>query len=89
MDNTKVSRDGNIIFISGSLYDFRRLLSEIHKAIFNAGYTDIQLDFSKCTAAFQSSMLGICAQILKYTHEGISFSLNLRFLSRICGWPWG
>lgn len=52
MDNTKVSRDGNIISVSGNLYDFRKLLSEIYKAIMNAGYTDIQLDFSECTTAF-------------------------------------
>ena len=77
MDNTKVSRENNIISVVGSLYDFRRLLSEVHKSIMNAGYTDIELNFSQCTAAFQSSMLGICAQILKYTYDGITFNLIL------------
>jgi anti-sigma regulatory factor (Ser/Thr protein kinase) len=77
MDNTKVSRVGNKISVVGPLLDFRRLLAEVHKAIMNAGYTDIHLDFSKCTSAFQSSMLAICAQTMKYTNDGILFQLTM------------
>lgn len=77
MDNTKVTRDNNCISIIGPLYDFRRLLSEIHKSIITDGFTNIELDFNQCISAFQSSMLGICAQILKYIDEGVSFNLIL------------
>jgi anti-sigma regulatory factor (Ser/Thr protein kinase)/anti-anti-sigma regulatory factor len=83
MDNSKVSRNGNSISVIGPLLDFRRFLSEVHKSIINAGYTDIVFDFSKCTSAFQSSMLAICAQTMRYTNEGILFELKMPEVSTL------
>lgn len=77
MDTSRITRESNIISILGRLSDFRRLLSETHKSIHQAGYTYLVLDFSQCTAAFPSSMLGICSQIMKYSHDGVEFDLTL------------
>ena len=76
--SNQVQRKDNHIIVEGRLTDFnfRRLLSEIHKAINERGYQDIVLDFSRCASAFPNSMLGICAQVLAYRRGGIDFSLT-------------
>ena len=76
---SQIQRNDNHIVVDGNLrdYSFRRLLSEVHRAIDERGYQDLVLDFSRCTRAFQTSMLGVCSQVLAYRHGGIDFGLIL------------
>jgi len=69
-----VIRDGNVIGVTGELSGFHKLLSEVHLAIERAEYKDLRLDFSKCTLAFQNSVLALCAQVLRCRESGIDFT---------------
>ena len=71
-----VFRQENHIVVKGDLYDFHRLLSQIHQAIENAEYKDIVLDMEECTSAFPGPMLSLCAQVLAYRNAGIDFTLK-------------
>ena len=87
-----VDRNGNEIVVVGDLDDFHRFLSLIHVAIEKAGYLELVLNLESCTAAFQNSMLSVCAQVMAYRNAGIEFSLKpptsarLRNLFRNTGW---
>ena len=74
---SQVHREGQRIIVQSDLTDycFRGLLSELHKAVDDRGYSDLVLDFSQCTAAFANSMLGLCAQVLAYRNGGVDFEL--------------
>ena len=72
---TQVIREANKIKVFGDLRDFHYLLAQVHQAIENAGYSDITIDMSECTAAFQNSMLSVCAQVIAYREAGIEISL--------------
>ena len=71
----QLQREGNKIRINGDLQNFHVLLTLIHQCIDKAGYNDVVLDMSKCTSAFQNSMLSVCAQVIRYRAEGIDFTL--------------
>ncbi len=90
--NAHITCRGNALTVNGALGDFRGLLSELHQAITIRGCSEIVLNLKRCTSAFQSSMLLLCAQILAYRQEGIAFSLIapdnevLRSLFRNTNW---
>lgn len=72
-----INREHNRIAVSGNLLDsdLHFLLANVHHAIERAQFDDIVLDFRNCSAAFQSSMLGVCAQALAYRESNINFEL--------------
>lgn len=70
-----VERIENRIVVTGELFDFHRLLSQLHAIVEKLEYTDVIIDFGKCTSAFQQSMLSVCAQVLAYRNGGIDFTL--------------
>ncbi|WP_411727804.1 STAS-like domain-containing protein [Methyloglobulus sp.] len=72
-----IDRINDKIIIVGAFDKFPILLSYIHTAINKAGYSEIVLDFSDCTSAFQNAMLSVCAQIMAYRKAGVYFSLEL------------
>jgi hypothetical protein len=65
--------------VEGDYYesDLHYFLATIHKAVENSGYMDLILDFSKCNAAFPSTMLASCAQVMKKRASGIDFQFIL------------
>jgi hypothetical protein len=71
-----VHRNGNRIALSGVLRieDLYKPLAVLHHAV-QAGYQDIVLDFSKCTAAFAGPMLGLCCRALKLRGEQIEVAV--------------
>lgn len=77
--SSQISRTGNSIQIGGRLQggDFRSVFSEIHRAVNDAGYSDLELDFSNLKSAFPSSILPICSHIMALTECHIDFSLKL------------
>ena len=62
--------------------DLHRPLASIHQAV-NAGFQDIVLDFSSCTAAFAGPMLALSAQVLRLRENRIDFELVLPSDSRL------
>ena len=71
----QIERVGNTIRVMGDLWNFHLLLSLIHHCTKKAGYSDIVLDMSLCTSAFQNSMLSVCAQVMRYRASGVEFKL--------------
>ena len=71
-----IARDGNRINFGGEFgsADLHRPLASIHQAV-NAGFQDIVLDFSSCTAAFAGPMLALSAQVLRLRENRIDFDL--------------
>jgi hypothetical protein len=72
---SSVERADNRVVVQGDLYDFHRFLAIIHAIVEKAGYRDVVLDLERCSAAFQNSMLSVCAQVMAYRAAGVSFSL--------------
>lgn len=74
-----VARDGNSINFGGEFghADLHRPLACIHQAVNDAGYKDIVLDFSACTAAFAAPMLALCAQVMRLRAERVDSELVL------------
>lgn len=67
MAETRIFRDKNRIVFQGAfgLADLLRPLAGLHQAVQNAGYSDLTLDFSSCTAAFAGPMLALCSQVMR------------------------
>jgi len=70
-----IERIENKIVVVGELNDLHRLLADVHIIVERLKYQDVILDLSKCTSAFQNTMLSVCVQILAYRNSGISFTL--------------
>src|SRR5947209_1373540 len=73
--NSSIERIDNRIVVTGELFDFHRLLAQIHAIVEKLGYRDVVLDLEHCSSAFQNSMLSVCAQVVAYRNAGISFDL--------------
>lgn len=73
----KIERKGERISIEGEFTssNLHILLATIHRAINKAGYQDLTLDFSKCSAAFPGPMLALSAQVTQLRESGIYCSL--------------
>lgn len=72
---SQITRDANIIKVSGDLTDFHYLLALFHQAIEKAHYQELVLDMSDCISAFQYSMLSVCVQAIAYRKAGINIDL--------------
>jgi len=85
MPGNYIYRDNNRIIIQGVLgiTDIHRPLVAIHQGIYDAGFKDIVLDFSGCTAAFSGPMLGLCAQVIRHRSENIEFTLMPPFEGKL------
>lgn len=70
-----IERVENRITVEGELNDLHRLLASVHIIVEKLRYQDVILDLSKCTSAFQNTMLSVCVQVLDYRNSGISFDL--------------
>jgi hypothetical protein len=77
--SSRITREGNRIVFEGRflLDDFLRPLVGLHHAVQDAGYRDVVLDFSQCTAAFPGPMLALCAQILRLHSARVDTELVL------------
>jgi len=71
-----ISRNNNVIKIDGDFNSFSILLSYIYHAVTKCEFSEIELDFSECSSAFQSDMLSVCAQALAYRKAEIYFTLT-------------
>lgn len=90
---TEISRNNNVIRVSGGLTDFHFLLAQFHQGIEKAAYSELILDMSDCTSAFQNSMLSVCAQVTAYREAGIDIELipptDARLLNLFRNTNWG
>jgi anti-sigma regulatory factor (Ser/Thr protein kinase) len=70
---------GNRIAVSGELLlqNLWRLSATIHALVTKQGYSDIHLDFSKCSRALPAPMLGLCAEAAQLRLHGVDISLTL------------
>ena len=74
-----LGRDGNRITIAGDfgIQDVRKVFAVIHETVNTRGHTDIDLDFTNCTAAFSGAMLPLCAHVMSLREARIDFQLRL------------
>lgn len=72
-----IQREANWVVVDDALKDVAIdiVLAAIHQAIEDKGYSDIVLDFSTCTEAYPLAMVGLCIQVMRWRHAGISFRL--------------
>lgn len=75
----QLGREKDRITISGTFgaQDVRRVFAAIHDAIEKRGYTEIELDFSRCESAFSSAMLPLCAHALNLRSNRIDARIVL------------
>ncbi len=73
-----IRRELDRIIFDGPLYASNLLIpiALLHQAQV-AGFDEIILDFSTCTAAFAPPILALCAQVMKLRTKGIAFQLIL------------
>lgn len=92
----QLGRERERVTIAGTFaaHDVRRVLAAIHDAIENRGYSEIELDFSRCESAFSAAMLPLCAHALQLRTNRIDIRLilpNSDQLSRLfknTGWAY-
>lgn len=77
--SSMINRDGNRIEVTGKFGDdvVRKLLATLQETVEERGYEDMVLDFSKCTAAYGSSMLPICAHVSGLRLDGVDTAVIL------------
>jgi anti-sigma regulatory factor (Ser/Thr protein kinase) len=77
MSDARIFRSGNKVVFEGKflMNDMLRPLVELHQAVQDAGYRDLILDFSRCTAAFAAPMLALCAQVMRLQHSRVDVEL--------------
>lgn len=79
MSEGHIYRTGNRLIFEGQflLNDVLRPLVGLHQAVQEAGYRDLVIDFSRCTAAFAGPMLALCAQVMRLNAARIDTELVL------------
>ncbi|MFQ5953891.1 MAG: STAS-like domain-containing protein [Kiloniellales bacterium] len=79
MVTANIDRKGARIFVEGDLnaLNLHIFLAVLHRATEKAGYQDLTLDLSKCSAAFPGAMLAVCAQVTQLRESGVYCSLQL------------
>lgn len=79
MTESRIFREGNRVVFQGKflISDLLRPLANLHQAVENAGYQDLILDFTFCTAAYAPPMLAICAQVMRLRSNHIDVRLLL------------
>lgn len=77
MPESRIYRSENTLIFEGEflMNDLLRPLVGLHQAVQNAGYRDLVLDFSGCTAAFAGPMLALCAQIMRLRQARVDVEL--------------
>jgi anti-sigma regulatory factor (Ser/Thr protein kinase) len=77
MSDARIFRSGNKVVFEGQflMNDMLRPLVGLHQAVQDAGYRDLVLDFSQCTAAFAGPMLALCAQVMRLQHSRVDVQL--------------
>lgn len=72
-----LGREGNRITIAGDfgIQDVRKVFAAIHETVNVRGHSDIDLDFSRCTAAFSGAMLPLCAHVMLLRTNRVDFHL--------------
>ena len=80
-----LGREGNRITIAGDfgIQDVRKVFAVIHETVNLRGHSDIDLDFSRCTAAFSGAMLPLCAHVMRLREARIEFQLVLPHNERV------
>ena len=75
----QLGREKNSITIADDfkVQELRKVLAAIHDAVNIKKYTDLVLDFSRCTSAFASAMLPICTHVMLLRLSRIDFDLKL------------
>lgn len=75
----QLGRERERITIAGTFgaQDVRKVLAAIHDAIQIRGYSELELDFLRCTAAFSGAMLPLCAHALQLNQNRIDIRLIL------------
>jgi hypothetical protein len=75
----ELGREQNRITISGMFQpqDVRRVFAAIHDAVDKRGYSEFELDFSRCESAFSAAMLPLCANVLQLRSNRIDVQLKL------------
>lgn len=73
-----LQREGNRLSFAGDLFigEITGIRALIHQTI-KAGYQDLVLDFSQCSACFPATALATCCQVMKLREHGIDFELVL------------
>lgn len=81
----ELGRERERITISGTFgaQDVRRVLAAIHDAVERRGYTEFELDFSRCESAFSAAMLPLCAHVLNLRANRIDVRLVLPRIERL------
>lgn len=59
------------------IQEVRKVFAVIHETVNTRGHSDIDLDFSHCTAAFSGAMLPLCAHVMRLREAQIDFQLIL------------
>jgi len=74
-----LGRERNRVSVAGDfgIQDVRKLFAVLHETINVRGHSDIDLDFTRCTAAFPGAMLPLCAHVLQLNTARIDFRLYL------------
>lgn len=77
MSDARIYRSGNAVIFDGQflMNDLLRPLVGLHQAVQDAGYRDLVLDFSRCTAAFAGPMLALCAQVMRLRQARVDVQL--------------
>lgn len=77
MSDARIYRTGNRLVFEGQflMNDMLRPLVGLHQAVQDAGYRDLILDFSQCTAAFAGPMLALCAQVMRLREARVDVEL--------------
>lgn len=77
MSDARIYRSGNTVIFDGQflMNDLLRPLVGLHQAVQEAGYRDLVLDFSRCTAAFAGPMLALCAQVMRLRQARVDVQL--------------
>lgn len=75
----RIDSSGNCVSIVGSfaLSDIRRFAAGLHVTTAKQGHQNVQLDFSRCTAAYSGPMVGVCSQVATMREKGFDFELIL------------
>ena len=73
-----ISSKRNKISVNGDfgVREMQVMLAAMHKLTSARGYQDLELDFSNCTSAYSTQMLGIAANAQNYLLNNVDISLN-------------
>jgi len=74
-----LGREANRVTIAGDfgIQDVRKVFAVIHETVNVRGHTDVDLNFSRCKAAFSGAMLPLCAHVMRLRESRIDFQLVL------------